>query len=59
MGEIRSLLPADVKVLAMTATATKILHTKDAEVIGLMDPLVIAVSPCRLNIMPWPTSLHL
>ena len=48
MGEIRSLLPADVKVLAMTATVTK---TKVAEVIGLMDPLVIAVSPCRPNII--------
>ena len=51
MGEIRSLLPADVKVLAMTATATKTLRTKVAEVIGLMDPLVIAVSPCRPNII--------
>ena len=51
MGEIRSLLPADVKVLAMTATATKTLRTKVAEVIGLKDPLVIAVSPCRPNII--------
>lgn len=51
MGEIRSLLPADVKVLAMTATATKTLRKKVGEVIGLVDPLIIAVSPCKPNII--------
>ncbi len=47
MGEIRSLLPTDVKVLAMTATATRALRKKIEEVIGLVDPLVIAISPCK------------
>jgi len=51
VGEIRSLLPADVKVLAMTATATKTLCMKVAEVIGLVDPLVITVSPCKPNLI--------
>ena len=51
MGEIRSLLPAAVKVLALTATATKTLRGKVAEVIGLIDPLVISVCPCKPNIV--------
>lgn len=51
MGEIRSLLPPEVKVLALTATATKSLCAKVSEVIGLIDPLVISVSPCKPNIV--------
>ena len=51
MDEIRSLLPAAVKVLALTATATKTLRGKVAEVIGLTDPLVISVCPCKPNIV--------
>jgi ATP-dependent DNA helicase RecQ len=51
LGEVRSLLPKGVKVLAMTATATKSLRVKVSDVIGLANPLVIAVSPCKSNII--------
>ena len=51
VGEIRSLLPKSVTVLAMTATATKTLRTKVSEVIGLVDPLIISISPCKPNII--------
>lgn len=51
IGEVRSLLPSGTKVLAMTATATKTLRLKVSEVIGLVSPLVIAVSPCKPNIL--------
>lgn len=51
MGEVRSLISSNVKVLAMTATATKSLRLKVSEVIGLVNPLVIAVSPCKANIV--------
>ena len=51
LGEIRSLLQEDVKCLALTATATKALRVKVSELIGLVKPLVIAVSPCKQNMM--------
>ena len=37
--------------MALTATATKTLRVKVAEHIGLVKPLVIAVSPCKQNMM--------
>jgi len=45
------LLPEDVKCLALTATATKALRVTVSEFIGLVKPTVIAVSPCKQNMM--------
>jgi len=39
LGEIRSVLPEEVKCLALTATATKALHFKVSELVGLVKPL--------------------
>ena len=36
--------------MAMTATASKELRKKVSDTIGLVDPIVIAVSPCKSNI---------
>ena len=58
VGEIRSLLPKSVTVLAMTATATKTLRTKVSEVIGLVDPLIISISPCKPNIILCHVQVH-
>jgi len=49
--EIRSVLPEEVKFLALAATATKALRLKVSELVGLVKPLVIAVSPCKQNMM--------
>ena len=51
MGEIRSLIPADVGMMALTATATRTLCTSIAAILGMRNPAVIAVSPCKANIM--------
>ena len=51
LGEVRSLLPSHIKVLAMTATASKSLRQEISEIIGLVNPLVIAVSSCKPNII--------
>jgi len=51
MSEIRSIVSSNVTFMAMTATASKVLRQKATEVIGLVNPKVIAVSPCKENIM--------
>ena len=51
MGEIRSLIPPSVNMMALTATATRPLRTTVASILGMLEPTVIAVSPCKANIM--------
>ena len=51
LGEIRSIIPESVKVMALTATATK---TTRASIIKLLDmhtPTVVSVHPGKNNIM--------
>ena len=51
VGEVRSLLPQGVHMMALTATATKTLQRKVAKILGMHLPKVIPVSPCKSNLM--------
>lgn len=51
VGEVRSLLPEGVKVMALTATATRSLHQVVCHLLGMKNPCIIAYSPCKINIM--------
>ncbi len=51
LGEVRSILPNGVHVMALTATATKSLQSEVAEILGMMNTISLAVSPCKANIM--------
>lgn len=51
IGEVRSIIPRGTPCIALTATATKLLRSKIIEIIGLQNPQIIAVSPCKANIM--------
>ncbi len=48
---MRSILPNGVHVMALTATATKSLQSEVAEILGMMNTISLAVSPCEANIM--------
>eukprot|EP00731_Ephydatia_muelleri_P002966 Em0001g2966a len=50
VGEIRSLLPENVAILALTATATTQLRRQVTSIIGLRDPVVVSISACKKNI---------
>ena len=50
IGNIRSLLPTGVNVLALTATATKETYKIVCERLSTPEPALIAVSPCKSNI---------
>ena len=50
LGEIRSILPQTVNVMALTATATKTLRKDIAELLGMKNPVVVSVSPDKRNI---------
>ena len=51
LGEVRSLLPEHVKIMALTATATKMVQTYVANTLGMEKPIVIALSPCKANLI--------
>ncbi len=51
IGEVRSLLPCNVNIMALTATATTKLRVNASEVIGMKDELIVSISPCKSNIM--------
>ena len=48
LGELRSLVPAGVGMMALTATATRTLRIS---ILGMSNPTVIAVSTCKAKIM--------
>ena len=50
IGEIRSILPREVNVMALTATATHQLHLEVSRIIGMQNKLVVAISPIKSNI---------
>ena len=51
VGEVRSLLPKGVHVMALTATATKPVRLAVCRTLGMRCPHVVAVSPVKANIM--------
>ena len=46
-GEIRSLLPAQAPILALTATITKSGRAEVSRTLGLHNEAIIAISPCK------------
>ena len=50
IGEIRSILPKHVNVMALTATATVLLREHVVKTIGMIDPAVVEVSPEKDNL---------
>ena len=51
IGGIGSLIPSCVRVMALTATATKALQQDVQQIIGMNSPAIIALSPSEPNIM--------
>ena len=51
IGEIRSIIPENIPVMALTATATHSLRTQLAEIIGMKKPAMVILSPCKSNLM--------
>ena len=51
IGEVQSLLPAHVNLLALTATSTRSLRMDVSRLLGMRNEPVISVSPCKANIM--------
>ena len=50
IGEIRSIIPSHVNIMALTATATRSTFNVIETQLSLKDPLVVSVSPDRPNI---------
>jgi bloom syndrome protein len=50
IGDIRSLLPTSVNILALTATATRETYKIVCDRLSMPQPALIAVSPCKSNI---------
>ena len=51
IGEIRSLLPSTVPILALTATITKANRIEVSRILGLRNEILVSKSPCKSNIM--------
>ena len=51
IGEVRSLLPPDANIMALTATATKTLRRDVSRIIGMRNELVVSKPPMKSNIM--------
>ena len=51
IGEIRSILPESVIIMALTATATTEARNTVIRILGLLNPKVISICPCKENIM--------
>ena len=50
IGEVRSIIPSHVNIMALTATATRSAYDIIERQLSLKDPLVVSVSPDRPNI---------
>ena len=50
IGEVRSLAPPSVNVMALTATAKKSLREEITTILGMKSPKIIAASPSKPNI---------
>ena len=51
IGELRSVIPKRVKMMALTATATKTLRDAVVKTLGMDDPVVVSESPDKPNIV--------
>ena len=53
LGEVRSLIPSHVNVMALTATASLTTQQKIFKVLGMKDPVIVSEFPNRPNITYW------
>lgn len=51
LGEVRSLIPAKINVMALTATATIKSRNKIIAILGMCKPVVISESPDKSNLI--------
>ena len=51
LGEVRSLIPAKTKVMALTATATVKSRNKIAKILGMCNPVIVSESPEKSNLI--------
>ena len=51
LGEVCSLLPLKIKIMALTATATMTLRSEICNVLGMKDQHVVTVSPDKSNVI--------
>ena len=51
LGEVRSLIPKGVHIMALTATATRSLRRAVCRTLGMDDPVVVTVSPDKTNMV--------
>ena len=58
IGEVRSLIPAGVNIMALTATATVKLRKEVAKIISMRNELVVLISPARPNIVYAVAQFH-
>ena len=47
---MRSLVPETVRIMALTATATKLTRCDVSKILGMVCPVVVSVSPNKPNI---------
>lgn len=50
LSEVRSIIPNSVKLMALTATATRSTRSSICQILGMSEPSIIAVTPNRSNI---------
>ena len=53
LGEVQSLIPYHVRMMAMTATATAATRRRITTILGMEDPAVIASSPDKTSMCYW------
>ena len=53
LGEVRSLIPPEVRIMALTATASVKTRDRVIKILGMDNPCVISVSPHKANIVYW------
>ena len=53
LGEVRSLIPYQVKMMALTATATAAPRRRICLILGMREPYVISASPVKANVCYW------
>lgn len=51
LGEVRSIIPDKVKVMALTATATKETRTCIIKSLNMQKPTIVSIPPVKDNIM--------
>ena len=50
LSEVRSIIPNSVKLMALTATATRSTRSSICQILGMSEPSIVAVTPNRSNI---------